>query len=218
MEGVELRWLRSTRGEDRGTLDVLVKHEVHGFSRERQVLDGGPASDKTNLSRAEVRVAACDSSLVERRNSCAEVRPSHIVVPHPSRTAEQARRPVRIPVVVERTTNTKGFRQMERTITREGGGTKASPRCEDTIRGRTDANSIAGSELTVGAAHHKERRRGSRGRDDVLGVTLGPACVDLDVVARTGRDVLDLQRSHHRTAQFRRRGDPTRRNWWHQEC
>ena len=38
------------------------------------------------------------------------------------------------------------------------------------------------------------------GRDHVLGVTLGLAGVDLEVVAGTGRDVLDLQRSHHRTA------------------
>src|SRR5260370_36338504 len=43
VEGPGLGGLRTTRGEDRATHEVLVQHGVERFRRERQVLDGGPA-------------------------------------------------------------------------------------------------------------------------------------------------------------------------------
>src|SRR4029077_8067371 len=107
--------------------------------------------------------------------------------------AEDAGRPVRIPVVVKCTTETVGFRQMQRTVAAIYGGQ------EHGIGGRTETNALV-SARTVGTTEHREARRGRGRGDHVLGVTLGVADVELDVVAGTGRDVLDLQRSHHRTA------------------
>src|SRR6267154_1738267 len=45
-----------------------------------------------------------------------------------------------------------------------------------------------------------EKPRTVPSRDHVLRVALRVGRVDLDVVAGTGRDVLDIQSSHHRTA------------------
>src|SRR5258708_15778365 len=81
---------------------------------------------------------------------------------------------------------------MERSITAE------DRRQIDRIRRRTESDALV-SAWTAGVAEHRETRRGGAGGDHVLRVTLCPGRVDLDVVTRTGRDVLDLQRSHHRT-------------------
>src|SRR5258708_9860290 len=67
------------------------------------------------------------------------------------------------------------------------------------VRCKTKPDALIGS---TAAAKHRKARRGTTGGDHVLGVALGPGRVDLDVVASTGRDVLDVQRSHHRTSPF----------------
>src|SRR5258707_12155139 len=81
---------------------------------------------------------------------------------------------------------------MERSVAASGG------RKPDRIGGRTEADALVSADAP--GAEHNDARRTAAGGDHVLGVPLGPARVDLDVVAGTGRDVLDLQRSHHRTA------------------
>src|SRR4030088_217473 len=58
VERPRLQRLRRT-GRERGEPgEVLVQHGVERFSRERQVLDGGPAGNHTHHPDAEVRVAA----------------------------------------------------------------------------------------------------------------------------------------------------------------
>src|ERR1700730_17965107 len=94
-EGVGLRRLRSARAEHRGTREVLVKHEVHGFGRERQVLHWGPAGDYADLGSGEVRIAAVGGAEagMGRSEGCAELELGSVVIPHPSRAAVQAARP-----------------------------------------------------------------------------------------------------------------------------
>src|SRR6185436_7040158 len=53
---------------------------------------------------------------------------------------------------------------------------------------------------TARVTEHREARRTAARGDHSLGITLGVRCVALEIVARTGRDVLDLQRNVHRTA------------------
>src|SRR5262249_47777696 len=67
------------------------------------------------------------------------------------------------------------------------------------IARRTEADALVGTE-TARAAEHREGWRRAGGRYYVLHVTNGVAGVDLEVVAGTPRDVLDLQGDHTRTA------------------
>ena len=99
-----------------------------------------------------------------------------------------------IKVVVESTTDTERFGQMDRTVATERG------RQVNTVRGRTEGKAVARSKLTGNTAQHQERRRSARGGDDLLCITLCPGRIELDVVTSTGRKVLDLQRGHHRAA------------------
>src|SRR5439155_13122601 len=50
--------LRSRCSQHGRTRELLVEEEGTDFSRERQVLDGSPARDHTDLSDVEVRVTA----------------------------------------------------------------------------------------------------------------------------------------------------------------
>ena len=50
--------------------ELLVEEERADFSRERQVLDGSPAGDHTNLGNVEVRVAA----VVRRHRPCRQLK------------------------------------------------------------------------------------------------------------------------------------------------
>src|SRR5882672_1475813 len=188
--------LRSRGRQGRGTGEVLVEAGIHHFGREGQVLDGGPAGDRTNLEYREVGVAAEVSRFGSHTTGAGNVgvavsRLCGAVITNPRRAAEQAGRPVGIPVVVVGATDTPGFGQMQRAVAASGS------RQIDRIGGRTKADALVGAART---AEHREARRGARGGDHVLRVTLGVARVDLDVVAGTGRDVLDVQRTHHRTA------------------
>ena len=118
--------LRSSRREGRSTRHLLVEEEGAEFGRERQVLDGGPTGNHTKLSDVEVGVAgvvagvvgsvSCLTSVGCREGRTVETRPGYdtsaaigeaivtIALITDSRVAaEQAGRPVWIPVVVERT-------------------------------------------------------------------------------------------------------------------
>src|SRR6185295_11382313 len=116
------------------------------------------------------------------------------IVPNPSVASPKAGRPEGIPVVVEGTTNTPGFRQLQALR-----GTAIEPTRVDGVSRKTEAHALVSARNT-GVPEHQEGRRSAGGRDHVLGVTLGVGDVDLEVVAGARREVLDLQRSHHRTA------------------
>src|SRR5712664_475252 len=195
LELVDSRGLGSRRAQDSRTSELLVEVGPHDFGRERQVLDRSPASDHADLGDVEVRITAVVCA--GERNSGGGKGRAHVelrsaVIPHGRVAAEQARRPVRIPVVVERTTDTVSSRQMQIAIA-------ASKRRKiDSISGRTEADALVSADAA--AAEHREARRATAGGDHLLGVALCPGRIDLEVVAGTGRDVLDLQRSHHRTA------------------
>src|SRR5207244_13238554 len=67
LEVVDSGRLRSRRSQGGRTGELLVEEERADFSRERQVLDGSPTGDHTNLGNVEVRVAAivCRHGLAE---------------------------------------------------------------------------------------------------------------------------------------------------------
>src|SRR5712664_448093 len=191
---VDGRRLGSRRGQDSRTSELLVEGGPQDFGRERQVLDGSPAGNKTKHRDVEVRI----TSEIRAYNLTGAVVRTNVslrgaIVTNRGVAAEQARRPVRIPVVVERTTDTVRSRQMQIAIA------AGCYRKIDSIGGATEADALVGAR-TTSAAEHREARRATAGGDHLLGVTLCPGRVDLEVVAGTSRDVLDLQRSHHRTA------------------
>src|SRR5437899_1764989 len=93
--------------------ELLIEEERADFSRERQVLDGSPTGGQTNLGKVVVRVAGvvCRHGLagVVVRAPLALGRgdvESVAVVAHRTVAAPEAGRPVGIPVVVVRTTDT----------------------------------------------------------------------------------------------------------------
>ena len=98
--------------------------------------------------------------------------------------------------MVEGATDAIGFGQVQRTVADNTTDDRArgDPHC---VRRRPEADALIGPAR---AAEHCKARRGARGGDHVLGYALGPGGIDLDVVADAGRNVLDLQRSHHRAA------------------
>src|SRR4029450_981551 len=64
------RWCHSSGSScfpTKGARELLVQEERPDFSRERQVLDGSPTGDHTNLGNVEVGVAAivCRQDLAE---------------------------------------------------------------------------------------------------------------------------------------------------------
>src|SRR5512139_2312908 len=85
-------------------------------------------------------------------------------IPHGSVAAEQAGRPVGIPVVVERTPDTPGIHQLDVASTAE------YSRQEHRIGRLAKANALIRTR-TARAAEHPEARRCSAGGDHVLGVT-----------------------------------------------
>src|SRR6266702_7193719 len=121
LEHINRRRLRSSRGRERRTGELLVEGGPHDFGRERQVLDRSPAGHDADLGDVEVRVTAEVDGLCTETTSTGDKRVTEeqlrgTVVTNGRVAAEQARRPVRIPVVVERTTDTVSGRQMEVSI------------------------------------------------------------------------------------------------------
>src|SRR5258705_6746307 len=126
LELVDLDRLRSRRRQRRSTTEILVEVEQHYFGRERQVLDRSPAGDNTELRDVEVRVAAEINRRVNTKDQAigpsvgkailalgsGEVKLAAAITDR-GPAAEQARRPVWIPVVVVGTTETIGSRQLQ---------------------------------------------------------------------------------------------------------
>jgi hypothetical protein len=185
--------LRSRRSENRNARHLLVEEERADFSRERQVLDGSPTGNHTNLGNVVVRVAGKACALADgvvgapRTLGRGDVQHGAAVA-HRGVAAPDAGRPVGIPIVVERTTDTPCIHQLE-----------LAARHEDRISRLTEADALVSTSNTR-VAEHREARRGTARGDHGFSGTMGVGGVDLDVVACTGRQVLDLQRSHHRTA------------------
>src|SRR5690348_10153272 len=69
------------------------------------------------------------------------------------------------------------------------------------VRRRTETDALVGAG-SAGAAEHGEARRSRIGRDDVFRSPLCEARTDLDVVAGSGRQVLDIQGGHHGATPF----------------
>src|SRR6266404_6063078 len=202
LELVDSGRLRSRRSQGGRTGELLVEEERADFSRERQVLDGSPAGDHTNLGNVEVGVAAivCRHGLAEVEARAELTLGGKDVegvtaVAHRGVAAPEAGRPVGIPVVVERTTDTPCIHQLD--VAGSTAGKK--PGQENRISRLAKANALVRTQ-TARATEHREVRRSTARGDHGLGVTLRVRCVDLEIVARTGRDVLDLQRNVHRTA------------------
>src|SRR5258708_6183788 len=77
----------------------------------------------------------------------------------PRIAAEKARRPVRIPVVVERPTEAPGFSQMKRSVT------AGESREKDSVCHRTEAKALI-STCTAASAEHREAVRRGRATGD----------------------------------------------------
>src|SRR6185295_10263410 len=215
LELIQSRRLRSGSSEVRAARHLLVEEERADFSRERQVLDGSPAGDHTNLSDVEVGVTAvgasssrsrgltrmggCERSAVDTlsRRDARQIIVRSTIVLDLGVAAPEAGRPVGIPVVVERTTDTPSAGQDDAAATRTR--SKRAGRSIEAIRGVAETNALIAAGK-AGVTEHCEARRRTAGGDHGLGVTLGVRCVDLEIVARTGREVLDLQGNVHRTA------------------
>src|SRR5215218_355481 len=182
--------LGSRGRESRNARHLLVEEERADFSRERQVLDGSPTGNHTNLGEVEVRVAGEACALADGVVGApgtlgrSEVQ-NGTTVAHRTVAAPEAGRPVGIPVVVERTTDTPCINQLE-----------FAAGHVNRIRRLTEADALISTRNTRVTEHHEVRRTAAR-RDHGLGGTMGVGGVDLEVVAGTGREVLDLQCSHH---------------------
>src|SRR6185295_15310642 len=77
----------------------------------------------------------------------------------------------------------------------------ANQRQIDSVGGRTETYALV-SAGPAGAAKHRKAWGSRIGRDDVFRRSLGVARVELDLVAGTGRDVLDVQGRHDSAAPF----------------
>src|SRR5204863_7569098 len=70
---VERGRLGSRRCQNASTRELLVEEECTDFSRERQVLDGSPAGDRTHHRNIEVWVAAKVRSLGTQATGCGDI-------------------------------------------------------------------------------------------------------------------------------------------------
>lgn len=147
LELVERVRLRRGRREHRGTRHLLVEVEPLDFARERQVLDGCPPEVGAELRDVKVGVTgvgagrSADQCLARmaggeggavgalgRGGSRTEQIVVRSAVIADSRVAtEQARRPVRIPVVVERAADAPSRGQSDTAGTRRPGQVNAAP-------------------------------------------------------------------------------------------
>src|SRR5262249_46535506 len=152
-------------GKRRKATVLLVEVEPQDFRREREVLDGSPAGYKTELRDVEVGVASVVDGFVCRivtscRSAGAVERAIYglgsVVVTNSRIAAEQAGRPVGVPVVVEGTTDAEGFGEVETTVTAKERGQPHR------VGSDTEANALVGTG-TAGAAEHREVRRNRRG-------------------------------------------------------
>src|SRR6478735_10551522 len=145
------------------------------FARERQVLDRGPARNHAELGDVEVGVAGVAACSVSDQcltgvagielgaigalgggvSSTQQVVVGSAVIPDGRVAAEQAARPVWIPVVIERTAYTPGRRQLD------PAGTGCA-REIDAVGGRAEADALVGGSAVT---EHRKARRGAAGGD-----------------------------------------------------
>src|SRR5262249_23655083 len=107
---------------------------------------------QADLRDVEVRVAAevgADCAEAGSQQDGADVGFRGPVVTDPGIAAEQAGRPVRIPVVVERTADAPGCRQMKRSVTPVDDGE------EDGIAHRTEGDALISTRKARSAEHRK---------------------------------------------------------------
>src|SRR6267378_8320170 len=135
------------------------------FARERQVLDRGPAGDHAELRDVEVGVTAVGTDTrytglagvagrecgaigaLGRGGSCTQqIVIRSAVIPDRRVATEQAARPVRIPVVIERAAETPGRRQDD------AAGTACTGHI-DAICGRAEADALVAE---AAAAEHRK--------------------------------------------------------------
>jgi hypothetical protein len=110
------------RRAGRSTRHVGVEVGVQNFRAERQVLDRSPTGRETDFGDREAGVTVresavkriCDDTRARSDVACAPSRLAGVVIAQLGGTAEQAGRPFRAPVVVERTTDTETLRQLQR--------------------------------------------------------------------------------------------------------
>ena len=117
-------------------------------------------------------------------------------VADPTDATEQAARPVRIPVVVESATDTKGSGQLE------VAGAAGRDRTVDGIGGGAEGDAARVAELAGPPPAIRKLGEGPLVEITSL-VSPREGRIDLDVVAGAGRHVLDLQGRHHRAAPLR---------------
>src|SRR6516225_229703 len=109
-----------------------------------------------------------------------------LVVVERSDAAEEAGRPVGIPVVVIRTTETPAAGQLKARLQR------CQPTTVDGIGNRTDRNRAGRRRPALG--HVERAPEGSGGSDDIFRCANTISTFHLDVVTRPEGNILDLQR------------------------
>ncbi len=107
---------------------VAIELGVHDFVREGQVLDRSPAGGHADFSQGEARITRryARTTIAGRLKigGAPKILP-RAVVAHAGDTAEQAARPVGIPVVVERTTDTPRGGEIDAALARTAKNTVA---------------------------------------------------------------------------------------------
>src|SRR5439155_7479312 len=132
----------------------------------------------SSLAGVSCREASAIGSLGSRGAQSVDVVVGAAVILDLSVAAPEAGRPVGIPVVVERTTDTPSARQDDATRSASAGHVDAISRV-------AEGNALVSA--AAAATEHREVRRRTAGGDHGLGVTLCVRDVDLDVVACTRR-------------------------------
>ena len=118
LEFVHRGRLRRGRRQRRRSGKTLIEMKPHDFGRERQIFDRDPAGNHAELRNVEVRIAGVGDS--QPRNGCAIGSAvgslGRAVIANGRVAAEQAGRPLWIPIMGERTADTVGFRQLDRAM------------------------------------------------------------------------------------------------------
>src|SRR5882757_11495761 len=98
-----------------------------------------------------------------------------------------------VPGMIEGTAYTPGGGQLNAGRTARAGEI-------NTVGRRAKADALVAE---AAASEHREVRRRGSGGDHIFCGAFGVARIELDVVTRAGRQVLDLQRRHHRATELR---------------
>src|SRR6516162_4379223 len=210
-------WLghRRARGPSGDTRHIRLQVRIENVAAEGQILDRCPAGRETDLGNRKARVAGISTprdrycgmkrSVVghKRRLSwvggqcnsvgqCSTVCSApHVlgglVVADLSDATVEAARPLGIPVVVKRTAETPAATQLN------AGLQRCHPATVDAVVDRTDRNRAGRRRPALRRVERARERSG--GTEDIFRRTNTVGTFDLDVVAGTEGNILDLQRS-----------------------